>query len=334
MDQLFHRLCRVGPIIILFWLPGGLLQYPSWAFTLTVPASGAQLRSGESVPVSVEVGKDLNLRAVRYYWYRLDEEPLASHQASPAVLTVADGGVPFSGTVQIPKEAIGTMRLLAVGEVTRGRLESYEDFDEVLVRVEPAVPLMTIEFATEKPWRLNTIGKLVELPVVGQFQDGVVRPLTGLDAGSRFRSSEDGVLSIDAAGVAQVTGNGKAQVVVENRGKVGSLDVVVAADPTPNRAPIAQVENELHVKSGSLVVLDGMRSRDPDGDPLRYEWKQIRGHRVPLINVNEVKASFMAPKVSEPKRYQFMLTVTDMAGPDVVKGAESRPAAITVWVSP
>lgn len=327
--------CRVGSILAVLWLIDAVLQpQHSWAFTLTAPVSGAQLRSGESVPVSVEAGQDVNLRTVRYYWYRLEEEPLATHQASPTALTVVDGAAPFSGTVQIPKEAIGTMRLLAVGEVIRGRLGTYEEFDEVLVRVEPAVPLMTIEFATEKPWRLKSIGKLIELPVVGHFQDGVVRPLTGLDSESRFRSSEEGVLSIDAAGIVQVMGNGKAQLTVENRGKVGSLDVVVDADPTPNRAPIAQVEKELHVKSGTLVVLDGMLSRDPDGDPLRYEWKQVRGHRVALTNVNEVKASFMAPKVSAAKRYQFVLTVTDMAGPDTVKGADSRPAAITVWVSP
>jgi len=322
-------------VFVLLWLVVAALHPPhSSAFTLTAPASGAQLRSGESVHVSVEAGQDANLRTVRYYWYRLEEEPLATHQASPAVLTVADGGAPFSGSVPIPKEAIGTMRLLAVGEVTRGRLGTYEEFDEILVKVEPAVPLMTIEFATERPWRLKSIGKLVELPVVGQFQDGVVRPLTGPDAGSRFRSSEQGILSIDAAGIVQVIGNGKAQVTVENRGKIGSLDVVVDADPTPNRAPTAEVEKELHVKSGTLVVLDGMRSRDPDGDPLRYEWKQIRGHRVPLTNVNEVKATFMAPKVSEAKRYEFVLTVTDMVGPDTVKGADSRPAAITVWVTP
>lgn len=330
-----YCVCRVGAILVVLCLTVAVIeQHHSWAFTLTAPVSGAQLRSGESVPVSVEVGKDVNLLTIRYYWYRLEEEPLASHQASPAAFTVADSRMPFAGTVQIPKEAIGTMRLLAVGEVTRGRLGSYEEFDEVLVKVEPAVPLMTIEFATEQPWRLNTIGKLVQLPVVGEFQDGVVRPLTGLDTGSRFHSSEERVLSIDAAGVAQVTGNGKAQIMVENQGKVGNLDVLVDADPTPNRAPTAQVEKELHVKSGSLVVLDGMLSRDPDGDPLRYEWKQVRGHRVPLTNVNEVKASFMAPKVSEPKRYQFMLTVTDMAGPDTVKGADSRPAVITVWVTP
>jgi hypothetical protein len=307
---------------------------PTWGFTLTTPTEGTVLRSGESVPVAVQVGKDINIRAIRYYWYRLEEEPMASHQASPAAFKTMDGGSPFSGAVAIPAEAIGTMRLLAVGEATRGRLGSYEEFDEVLVSVEPTASLTSIDFAVERPWRLNTIGRLVVVPAVGQFGDGVVRPLAGPASGSRFRSSDDSVVVVDEAGVLQVTGNGRAQVTVENRGKIGTVQVMVAADTGPNHPPVAQVEKELQVRSGNLVVLDGLRSRDPDGDPLRYEWKQLRGHRVALTNVDEVKATFVAPKVSERKLFQFSLTVIDMAGPDLVKGAESRPAVISVWVNP
>lgn len=304
------------------------------AFTLTEPVEEAVLRSGESVPVAVQIAKDVNIRAIHYYWYRFDEEPVASHQASPAAFTAMEDGSPFSGRVAIPAEAIGTMRLLAVGEITRGRLESYEEFDEVMVSVEPAAPLTSIEFAVERPWRLKAIGKLVVVPVVGQFEDGVVRPLTGLAAGSRFRSSDERVASVDQAGVLQVIGNGRAQVTVENRGMTGTVEVLVEADAGANRPPVAQVEKELRVRSGSLVVLDGLRSRDPDGDPLRYEWRQLRGQRVTLTNVDEVKATFVAPKVSERRLFRFSLTVIDMAGPDLVKGAESRPAIISVWVDP
>jgi len=307
---------------------------PVCAFTLTAPVEGTALRSGDSVPVAVQVGKDVNLRTIRYYWYRLDEEPLATHQASPAIFHRGDGTSPFAGTVAIPAEAIGTMRLLAVGEVVRGRLDGYEEFDEVMVTVVPAADLRTIEFAVERPWRLETIGKLVLVPVVGQFADGVVRPLAGAQSESLFRSSNERVVSVDETGVLQVVGNGRAEISVENRGKIGTVDVLVEADAGPNRPPVAEVERELQAKSGSLVVLDGLRSRDPDGDPLRYEWKQLRGYRVALTNVNEVKATFIAPKVSERKLLQFSLTVIDMAGPDVIKGAESRPASISVWVSP
>lgn len=305
-----------------------------WAITLTTPIQGATLQSGKSVPVAVSVGKEVSLRAVRYYWYRLDEEPLASHQATAAPFVATEAGAPFSGSVVVPAEALGAMRLLVVGEVARGRLESYEEFDEVLVTVETAAALSAIEFTVQKPWRFDKIGKRVMVPAVGQFNDGFVRSLTGPDVGSRFRSSDDRVVSIDAAGWVQVLGSGKASITVDHRGKRGTLEVVVEADEEPNRLPIAEVAKELQVKSGEIVVLDGLRSRDPDGDPLHYEWKQVRGHRVGLTNVNESKATFVAPKVSERRMYQFSLVVTDMAGPDTIKGADSAPAVITVWVSP
>jgi len=284
--------------------------------------------------VAVEAGKDLSVRSVRYYWYRADEEPLATHQAKTADFQPGSHGTPFGGKIVVPPEAIGVMRLLAVGEVARGRLDSYEEFDEVLVTVEPTAALSTIEFAVEQPWRLDRIGQLVDVPVVGQFLDGVVRPLAGPKTGSSFRTSDERVAVVDEDGILQVRGNGRMRLTVENRGKVGVLEVLVEADDQPNRAPVAAVETELHARSGALVVLDGIKSRDPDGDPLRYEWKQRRGHRVPLTNVGEVKATFIAPKVSERKRYQFTLTVTDMAGPDTVKGADSQPAVVTVYVSP
>jgi hypothetical protein len=305
-----------------------------WALMLKTPTQGVVLQSGQWVPVAVAVGKDLNLRTLRFYWYRLDEEPLASRRAIPAPFTSTEAESSLTGKVLVPAEALGAMRLLAVGEVARGRLESYEEFDEVLVTVETAASPTAIEFAVEKPWRFDRIGKRTVVPAVGQFDDGTLRSLTGLNVGSRFRSSDERVVSVDPIGGLEVKGAGKAQVTVDYRGKSGALEIIVEADDEVNRAPIAEVVNELHVRSGELVVLDGLRSRDPDGDPLRYEWRQIRGHRVGLTNVNESKATFVAPQVSERKPYQFSLTVSDMAGPDTMKGADSVPAVITVWVSP
>jgi hypothetical protein len=307
---------------------------PAWALTLITPEQGATATAGGAIPVAVSLVKELNLRTIHYYWYRIDEEPLASRQAQPAPFRPRQDGSLFVGTVAVPKDALGTMRLLAVGEVVGGRLESHEEFDEVLVSVDTTAELQTIEFSVEKPWRLTQVGKRVVVPAVGQFSDSVLRPLTGPGTGSRFFSSNDRVISVDAAGVVQTTGRGKADVAVENRGKTGTVEVIVEADEEPNRPPIAEVVKELHVKSGDLVLLDGLRSRDPDGDPLHFEWKQIMGHRVILSNVNEAKATFVAPKVSEQKQYQFSLIVTDMAGPDTIKGADSPPAVVNVWITP
>jgi hypothetical protein len=298
------------------------------------PAPDAHVSSGETLPVAVKVDREVNLRRLRYYWYRIGEEPLASRQANPAPFTPSGEDSPFVGTVMVPVDALGRMRLLAVGEVVRGRMESHEEFDEVLLIVGTTAELQTIEFTVEKPWRLKQVGKRVMVPAVGQFSDGASRPLIGLSAGSHFHTSDERVVSVDANGVLQVIGAGKAVVTVENRGKKGTVDIIVEASGEPNRPPIAEVVKELHAKSGELVLLDGLRSRDPDGDPLHFEWKQILGHRVILSNVNEAKATFVAPKVSEQKQYQFSLVVTDMAGPDTIKGADSAPAVVTVWITP
>lgn len=308
--------------------------FPAHAFTLSVPKPGTVVASGEPLSVSVEMGSDLNLRGMKFYWYRADEEPVASQQAEPAAFTPADGGPAFSGSITVPVDAMGVMRLLAVGEVIRGRLGGHEDFDEVLVTVRPKAALTTVEFAIEKPWRLNTIGKRVPVPAVGQFSDEGVRPLTGPGTESEFGSSDERVVSVDPEGIVQVKGNGKAVVTVKNRGKEGRLHVLVEAEMIQNREPVARVPVELTVKSGHIVILDGLQSRDPDGDPLHYEWKQLRGNKVSLMNSNEAKATFMAPTVAQRRQLQFALQVTDMAGPDTVKGADSRPAVISVWVDP
>jgi hypothetical protein len=284
--------------------------------------------------VSVEPEKDANLRGIKFYWYRADEEPIDSHQAEPAAFTPAADGASFAGLITVPADAMGVMRLLAVGEVTRGRLGGHEDFDEVLLTVQPKAALTLIEFAVEKPWRLKTIGKRVAVPAVGQFADEEVRPLAGPGTESEFRSSDERVVSIDPEGIVQVKGNGKAVVTVRNRGKEGRLTVVVEAEMILNHEPVARVPAELTVKAGHLVVLDGIQSRDPDGDPLHYEWKQLRGNKVALMNSNEAKATFMAPTVTRRRQFQFSLQVTDMAGPDTVKGADSQPAIISVWVDP
>jgi hypothetical protein len=203
-----------------------------------------------------------------------------------------------------------------------------------VIRVEPPAELTAIEFAIDKPWRLETIGKIVPVPVVGQFADGVERNLGGRSSGSRFHSSNEAVIAVSADGLVHVVSNGRARITVVNRGKEGAIDVVVLGDEEPNRAPIAQVPARIEGKGGQRIVLDGLQSSDPDGDPLRYEWRQSRGNKVTLMNHGEAKAAFMAPHVTARRLLQFQLRVTDMRGPDTVKGADSELSTVDVWIEP
>ena len=304
------------------------------AFTILEPVAGAVVAPGQVVTARVDLGTETGVHRVRYFWYRQGEEPAMLQQASPALVATASSAPAYGGTLTVPRDAIGAMRLLAVGDVSRGRLAGREEFDEILLRVEPRAELLGIEFEVEKPWRLDTIGRLLEVPVLGQFADGVTRRIGGGSIGSRYESSDTRVIATHPDGVVQVVGNGKALLMVSNRGKSGVLEVVVKGEMEPNGAPMARTGPDVTVKGGAKVALSGLQSADPDGDPLKYEWTQIRGQRVSLLDPNSATATFVAPKVSARRLLQFRLSVTDMKGPDLLKGADSFPAFMNVWIEP
>ena len=82
------------------------------------------------------------------------------------------------------------------------------------------------------------------------------------------------------------------------------------------------------MKAGTKVELNGLKSHDSEGEALFYAWSQIRGSKVPLLDVNMPRASFLAPQVSEKRLYRFKLRVTNK------KGADSVPTFVDVIVEP
>jgi hypothetical protein len=79
--------------------------------------------------------------------------------------------------------------------------------------------------------------------------------------------------------------------------------------------PVADAGDDQTVWEGSLVVLDGSGSFDPEGDPLIYHWAQIAGPPVPLSDPTAVQPSFSAAPVRpEGAVLAFALTVSDGVG--------------------
>lgn len=325
------------------------LAQPAQALKILEPAEGAKLTSGKTVTARVDLGKDSGIVTVRYYWYGEQDETLVGQEdatatgsiiAPVALIGLADHDPPFGGTLLIPKDGIGPMRLLAVAEISRGRLGTRSIFDEILVNVEPAASLSIIDFETDKPLHLgragqssafghvDSMGKIFELPVVGEFTDGVTRRISTLGSGTSYQSSNPKVIKVLADGLLQIVGNGKTAITVSNRGKQATLDVAVDVNEEPNEPPVADAGPNQSVKAGTKVKLSGLKSRDPEGEALYYSWSQIRGSKIALLDVNNAEASFLAPTVSEKRTYRFKLRVTDK------KGADSVPAFVDVTVEP
>ena len=341
-----------------------------FAFKIVTPAADSTVQSGQTIKAEVDLGRDSGIVKVRYYWYpesadtlvqqddsdasvrpqqdRLTDERVSQRDSISGMPVVAVAALssgseqtpPFGGALRVPKEAVGRMRLLAVAEISRGRLGTRSVFDEVIVNAEPRAALLAVDFETDKPLQLgragqssafghvDSMGKIFELPVVGEFDDGTVRPLNAPSSGTSYQSSNQEVIKVLTHGMLQIVGNGKTILSVSNRGKQASLDVEVHVNDEPNEPPIAETGRNLTVKGGNKVKLSGLNSRDPEGEALYYSWSQVRGSKVPLLDVNGPEASFQAPQVSEPRTYRFKLRVTDK------KGADSLPAYIDVTVEP
>lgn len=70
-------------------------------------------------------------------------------------------------------------------------------------------------------------------------------------------------------------------------------------------------EDQLVSTLPEFVELDGTHSIDPEGDALRYQWQQIAGPPVQLVEPNRVICRFAPVK---PGFYTFHLTVSDARG--------------------
>ncbi|MBA3967390.1 MAG: hypothetical protein H0X47_16765 [Nitrospirales bacterium] len=199
---------------------------------------------------------------------------------------------------------------------------------------------MEIDFQTDKPLRLGRasgtrvydqvdfLGKTFELPVIGQFSDGIARSLRAETTGTTYQSANDKIISVNPNGVLRLMGNGETVLTVKNRNQEATLDILVEVNDEPNHPPVSDPGKTQTVFSGTRVTLNGLTSYDPDGGSLKYHWEQVRGSKVPLLDPYSAQAKFLAPFVVEERLFRFTLRVTD------IQGADSLPAFVDIIITP
>ena len=90
-----------------------------------------------------------------------------------------------------------------------------------------------------------------------------------------------------------------------------TLRIVLADGSGVNSAPNAIAGASQTVNSGAVVILNGSASNDSDGDALIYQWSQITGVVVTIVNATSASATFTAPTVSSDQLLRFELMVSD-----------------------
>ncbi len=336
--RLSFKILGILPFLMLLWgIPS------TWPFSIVEPKPSSLHQSGQHIPVILDLGNVPGVTKVTYYWYREDEDMLQElAEERVALVSTAQHSPPFGGNVPVPKEAIGTYRLLAVAEQggRQSQVELLAIFDEILLQIEPKAQLMEIVFQTHKPLRLGRargsrvydhvefLGTTLKLPVLGRFSDGLTRPIRHHSTGSTYHSADEGVITVTQDGVLRLVGNGKTMVRVKNREQEATLGILVEVDETPNQPPVSNAGNEQTTSAGERVILNGLGSYDPEGGSLQYHWSQVRGSKIPLLDPYSGKARFLAPLVAAERTFRFKLRVTD------VQGADSQPSYVDVIVTP
>jgi LmbE family N-acetylglucosaminyl deacetylase len=117
---------------------------------------------------------------------------------------------------------------------------------------------------------------------------------------------------------------------------VGEYEIWLAREYVAGRMTTGVVANAAfgqEVTAGAEVTLNGSGSSDQSGAPLTYEWTQVGGPSVTLVNPTTAKPTFTM--VSHPTLLTFELTVSDgttTSSPDYVQvrvpSADPAPVAI------
>ena len=335
---------RLKLLISLFSL-GLLITKPVFPFSITEPSKTATLKSGQQINVQVDLGDIGDIIHSKFFWYGEQEDMLEEFvDEKLALVATSTDNPPYGGLLRVPTKAIGNIRLLAIAEKEGGSFASEREqwaiFDEHILKIEPASDLQEIDFETDKPLgfgrassaavydQVDFLGKVVELPVVGVFADGITRAIRLQATGTTYLSSDEKVVTVNPDGLLRLVGNGKAIITARNRGKEAKLEIVVEVNDEPNEPPVPDGGGDKTVRAGNRVQFNALRSYDPEGGSLQYYWSQVGGSKVPLLDPYSPKASFLAPFVEDTRHFRFKLRVTD------IRGADSFPVFVNVTVEP
>lgn len=121
------------------------------------------------------------------------------------------------------------------------------------------------------------------------------------------------------------------------------IEITVVVNDSKNSVPIADAGPDQTVLAGIKVTLDGSKSRDADGDTLKYRWRMLEpvGQTVSLDSTEPTKPTFEVPSDTKINQFIFGLVVDDGKIASLedfvvikVEGVNEAPKAVIAKVNP
>ncbi len=257
--------------------------------TISEPAKGATVQTGETVTVKVAPSADVSVGRVLL-------------MGSDVV--ALDSTAPFDFQLLIPKTSLGTLSLVALG--TDG--STLAQSQVVSLTVTTPSNLESIQVQPNDMYLFSS-GDTGSIYVSGQFDDGFERRMSGADTGTFYTSTDETIAKVSADGVVTAMAQGDAGIIVNSGGFTETVYVTVSS---VNEEPLAYAGQDQTVSLGDTVSLDGSGSLDLDDDygTLKFEWTQIQG---PAVTLNDTTTDQPSFALDVPGMYEFGLVVRDEA---------------------
>ncbi|MCG8420855.1 MAG: M36 family metallopeptidase [Proteobacteria bacterium] len=165
-----------------------------------------------------------------------------------------------------------------------------------------------IDNGSDNPLRSRPafVGKNPSHPISDQVSVNLGRAFAGTDVLVRFRLATDRSTGAHGWEIDNIA----------FAGLTNTPFTALSADAAPCETglPIPDAGADRSVVGGELVTLDATASRDPDGDPLTFQWGQITGPEIELSNSDRAVATFTAPEVERETVLRFAITAHDGVG--------------------
>jgi hypothetical protein len=282
--------------------------YPAEAMHIVSPAAGATVHPGDLVTVQIALDPGESASEVGVF---NDGEA----QAATA------SGATFARDIKIPTESVGPDLIVAYAVLNGGGAL----LADVQINVD-AGPLRTLLIAV--PPRFVAVGQVTPIEVRGVFEDGIVRDLSSPDVGTTFATSNETVLAVHPAGIAQSRDNGEATLTASVMGRSVTTKVTVNVPTSDNNHVPSITPGPDQTATAEQVVTLSATASDPDGDTLEYVWDQVAGRLVVLHDPTSAAPQFVAPRTVVPQVLEFLVSARD------ARGATTLPVRVRVTVNP